>query len=184
MDHNDFITQQFISLRREIEGQQARLFWIVVIGFLGLPFLSYLLLGANNRNWIILPFFVLVLIVLFLAQQSQMMRAGRYIREFLERNVDFSPGWETWLESRPELRLMDRHFSACFIVIFFVYYFLSIALALDRLWMEAAEDTSGTYWYYFFGAAGVYIITTAWGFAALFHHWKSSTSTAPNVKES
>jgi len=182
MDHNEFITQQFIALRREIEGRQARLFWIVVIGLLGLPFLSCFVLGANSRSWIILPFFVQALIILFLAQQSQMMRAGRYIREFLERDVDFSPGWETWLESRSELRLMDRHFSACFIVIFFVYYFLSIALALHRLWMDAAKDPSGTYWCCLFGAAGVYTITTIWGFATLLCHWKSSTSTAPNAK--
>lgn len=184
MDRNDFITEQFISLRREIEGRQARLFWIVVIGLLGLPFLSCFVVGANSGSGIVLPFFVLALIILFLAQQGQMMRAGRYIRECLERDVDFSPGWESWLESRPELRQVDRHCSACFIVIFFVYYFLSIASALHHLWIAAARDPSGTYWHGFFGAAGVYTITTLWGLATLFHHWKSIACTAPNARES
>lgn len=182
MDRNDFVAQQYISLRREIESQQSRLFWIVVIGLLGLPVLSYFLLSADNRSWVILPLFVLVLIILFLAQQSQMMRAGRYIREFLEERVDFSPGWESWLESRPELRLMDRHFSACFITIFFIYYFLSIGVALHRLWIEAAGDESGTYWYYFYGAVGAYTITTIWGFATLVQHWTSSTRTGARAK--
>ncbi len=183
MDRNAFVMQEFISLRREIEGQQMRLFWIVVIGLLGLPLLSYFLISASSRTGIILPFFVLVLIVLFLTQQSQMMRAGRYIREFVEKDVDFMPGWESWLESRPELRLMDRHFSACFIVIFFAYYFLSIALALHLLWSEAAADASGTYQYYFYGAAGAYAITTIWALATLLQHWKLAMSTSFKAKQ-
>jgi hypothetical protein len=180
MAHSEFARQQFIALRREIKGQQSRLFWIVVIGLLGLPFLSCVLWGANNRAWIVLPFFVLALIILFLAQQSQLMRAARYIREFLENDVDPVPGWETWLESRSELRLIDRYFSACFIVIFFVHYFLSVALALRRLWLEAAGDPSGIYWQCFCGAASVYTITTLWALAALCYHWKSSTNTTPS----
>lgn len=182
MNQNEFVMQQYASLRREIEGQQSRLFWIVVIGLLGLPLLSYFLLSADNRSWVILPFFVLVLIILFLAQQSQMMRAGRYIREFLEERAGFSPCWETWLESRPELRLMDRHFSASFVVIFFAYFFLSIGVALHRLWIEAARDASGTHWYYFYGAAVAYGITTIWGLATLVQHWKSSMGTGSNEK--
>lgn len=182
MDSKDFVIQQYTSLRREIEGQQARLFWTVIIGLLGLPALSFFTLSASTRIWAILPFFVLVLIILFLAQQSQMMRAGRYIREYVEKHVDFSPGWESWIESRPELRLMDRHFSGCFIVIFFLYYFLSVSLALQRLSLEAAEDPSRLSSLVFYGAIAVYAITTIWGFTTLLHHWKSSMSTSAGDK--
>jgi hypothetical protein len=182
MKQNESINQQFIALRREIEGRQARLFWLVVIGLLALPFLGHALLDTNNRTWITLPLLVLVLIILFLTQQSHLMRTGRYIREFIEKNMDFSPGWETWLESRRELRLMDLHFSACFIVVFFAYYFLSVAIALHRLWMEALEDPSGTYWCDFFGAASVYTTTTIWAFVALICHWRSATGTAPDPR--
>ncbi len=177
MDQNSFITQQFAALRREIESQQARLFWIVVIGLLGVPTLTHVVWSAGTLVWLALPFFVLVLILLFLAQQSQMMRAGRYVREHIENRLTDMQGWESWLESRSALRLMDRHFSACFIVIFFAYYFLSIGMAIHRLWMDAVEDPSGLYWRFVYCAGAVYAIATIWAIATLFWHWKSSTST-------
>jgi len=134
--------------------------------------------------WLTLPFLAFVLTMLFLFENSQMMRTKWYIREFLEEHVDVSPGWDSWLASRPELPLMDRHFSASFVVVFFVYYFLSIALALYRLWIEAVEDPSGAHWWDFFGAAGVYAVTAIWGFATLFCYWKSATRAAPHGAES
>jgi hypothetical protein len=183
MDRNEFIMQQSVALRREIESREARSFWIVVVGLLGFPLLSYLLVEASDRGCVILPFLVLVLIMLFIAQQNQMMRAGRYVRELLESRLEPSPGQAIWPVSHPELQRPDRYVSACFIVIFFAYYFLSIAVALHRLWLEAAADPSGTYWCGFFGASAVYLITTGWGLFALFHHWKSSARTAPGARE-
>ena len=178
MDKKEFLAQQFATLRHEIEGQQVRAFWTVVIGLLGIPTLSYFLLRAETPIWMTLPFFLLVLIVLFLAQQNHMMRAGRYIREYIEPQVDFSPGWEEWIESRPELRLMDKHFSSCFVVMFFLYYFLLIAYALNQLATEAVRDSHGwESWSVFFGAVAVYGIATIWGIATLFQHWRSAWST-------
>ena len=107
-----------------------------------------------------------------------MMRAGRYIREHIENATAHELGWEEWLESRTELRLFDKHSSACFMIIFFAYYFLAIGLAMHRLIVEAADDPSGIYWYGAYGAAAVYLIATVWGFGTLFHYWKSSMSTA------
>jgi len=177
MTHNDFIVEQFISLRRDIAGQQARLFWIVVLGLLGLPLLGCLMLDASNRSWLTLPLLAFVLIMIFLSQQSRMLRTRSYVREFLEGKADFSPGWESWLEARRQYRKTDDVFFACFVVVFFVYYFLSIALALYRLWIAALQDPSGTYWWDFFGAAGVYAVTTVCGFAALLSYWKSTGRT-------
>ena len=177
MDQNDFRTLQFTSLRREIESLQNRGFWVIFVGLLGTPPLSYFLLSASTPVWLTLPFFLLGLIVLFLAQQHHMMRAGRYIRENIEQTTNLV-GWEEWLESRAELRLFDRHSSACFMIIFFAYYFLAIGLAMHRLIVEAADDPSGIYWYGVYGAAAVYLIATIWGFGTLFHYWKSSMSTA------
>lgn len=182
MDPKDYFSQQFATLRREIEGQQARLFWIVVIGLLGMPTLSYFLLSATTRIWMMLPFLLLVLILLYLSEQSHIMRAGRYIREHIEKRTELSPGWEEWLESRAELRLMDKHFSACFVILFFLYYFLSVAFSLHRLAQEALDDPSGLYWWWFYAATAVYAIATIWGLATLLQHWRSSMTTAPEPK--
>jgi hypothetical protein len=172
MKRNELTIQQFISLRRELEGHEARLFWIVSFGLLGLPFLSYFMWDVSARNGFIVPFIVLVLAILFLAQQRQTVHVGRCIRGLIDEHQDMPSGWEAWLESRPRWGLMDRHVSACLIVVFFVYYFLSVGLALHRLWGEAAGDPSGTYWNYFLGAAGVYAISTLWGLAVFLRHGK------------
>ena len=182
MNPQDYLSQQFATLRREIEGQQARLFWIVVIGLLGMPSLSYFLLSANTRIWMLLPFLLLVLILLYLSEQNHIMRAGRYIREHIESHTELAPGWEAWLESRAEFRLMDKHFFACFIILFFLYYFLSVAFSLNRLVLEAFEDPSGMYWWWVYGAAAIYAIATIWGIATLLQHWRSSVSTRSEPK--
>jgi hypothetical protein len=176
MKREDYLAHQFVTLRREIEGQQVRVFWIIMIGLLGMPALGYFLLSATTPIWLALPFFLLVLIILYLAEQNHMIRAGRYIREYIETEVDFSPGWEAWLAQHAELRLVDKHFSSCFIVLFFLYYFMSIVFAMDRLVMTALGDPSGPGWWWVWGAGGAYAIATIWGLATLIHHWRSLIS--------
>lgn len=177
MEKQDFLLHQFATLRREIEGQQNRAFWIAVMGLLGIPVLTYFLLNAAVPIWMALPFFLLVLIVLFLAQQNHMMRAGRYIREHIEPQLAVAPGWESWIESKPEFRVMDKQFAGSLIVLFFLFYFLLIALAMHRLTMMAQEDARD--WYLVYGAGAVYAISTIFGMATLIHHWRSSVSTTP-----
>lgn len=177
MDAKNFAAEEFKSLREEIRSRQMRAFWTVVIGLLGVPALTYVAGTANMQLWLALPFFVLVIIVLFLSEQNAMMRAGRYIREILEAHTGFTPGWEAWLESGREHRLMEKHFFACFISVFFLYYFASIAMAMSRLWVMAMGEETGGYWTWFYGAAGAYAVATLWGLATLMQHWKSSTST-------
>lgn len=182
MDKNEYLSQQFSTLRREIEGHQLRAFWIVVIGLLGIPTLSYFLLTASIPIWMVLPFFLLVLIVLFLAEQNHMMRAGRYIREHIETQVPYQPSWEAWIESRPDFRDMDRQYAGSLIMLFFLFYFLLIAVALHRLYVEAMDDPNSGAWWLFYGAASVYTIATLFGVGTLLHHWRTSVSTLPNAK--
>jgi hypothetical protein len=181
MDQKGYLKEQLVSLRHEIEGHQVRLFWTVVMGLLGMPLLSYVTWETDTLMWLVQPFFVLVIIVLFLAQQNYMMRAGRYIREKIEAEINPTVGWEAWLESRAELRLMDKHFFSCFTIVFFGYYFFSIFAAMHRLWLEAAGDPSGLYRYWVYAAAVVYAIATIWVVATLIQHWKSSVSTSPTL---
>jgi hypothetical protein len=177
MESNDFSRDQFITLREEIRGIQVRLYWTVILGLFGIPILTFWASEAANLALLLVPFSVLILIVMFVAQQNHMMRAGRYIRERLEESLGSAPGWEAWLESRPEFRLMDRHFTACFIIIFFVYYVTTIGLAMQRLVEDAASDPSGQYRVWMYGSAAVYAVSAIWAISTLVHHWKSSVST-------
>jgi len=176
MKREDYLLQQFLTLRREIEGQQTRVFWIIVIGLLGIPILGYLMLSATANIWVTLPFFLLVLIILYLTEQNHMIRAGRYIREYIETQVEFSPAWEAWLAGHAELRLVDKHFSSFFVVLFFLYYFLAVGYALHRLMYAAMTDPSGQQWIYVYGAVATYGIATVWGLSTLLHHWRSLIS--------
>ncbi len=182
MESNDFLRDQFVTLREEIKASKARLFWIVAIGLLGVPLLTYLAQQGEFFVWLLLPYSVLVLIVMFLAEQSSMMRAGRFIREQVEKGGALGVGWEAWIESRPQFRTVDKHFVACFVIVFFLYYFGTIGLAVDLILKKEAADMSGTgtYWYWLGGAAVTYAIGAVWAFSTLVHHWRSSVSTSPN----
>ena len=176
MDINELRKQEYIALRKEVDGQQWRSFLTVIIGLLGMPTLGYFLLGAQTQVWLILPLLVLVLIMLYLVQQNEMMRVGRYIRERLEPEGD-GLGWETWLESRTEYRRMETQFSRWFIIIFFTYFALALGIAIYRLYIAASEDPSGMNWRYFYGAMGAYGITTLFAIMTVMAHWRTAVST-------
>ncbi len=177
MDNNELRTQEYIALRREVDGQQWRSFITVVIGLLGMPALGYFLLAAASRVWLILPLLVLVLIMQYLVQQNEMMRVGRYIRERLEGDGQYGLGWETWLESKNEYRRMEVQFSRWFVLVFFVYFALALGIALYRLITEAAADPSGTHWKIAYGAIAAYVIMTVWAVGTVVSHWRTSVST-------
>lgn len=177
MSEPHWMFQEYLCLRKEILARQNRAFWTAVLGLLGIPAFTYIAADARTIVWLILPLVVLVVIVLFLAEQNAMMRAGRYIRERIESATEVPLGWEQYLESDPHFRLMEKHYFACFIVVFFAYYALAVAIAVVRLWQDAAADPSGLYRWFFYGGLGVYAIATLWGLATLLRHWKSSVTT-------
>lgn len=178
MNRDEFLKAQYQALRGEIDQRQQRLFWIVTIGLLGVPILTYLAADTDRMVWLLMPYFVLVVLVLFLKEQNGMMRAGRYIREQIEPHIDHKPGWEEWLESRHQWRLMEKHFFACFILVFFLYYFLTIGMAIYRLSGVAGADPSGMFEYCLWGAVATYALGGIWAISTLLHHWRSSVSTA------
>lgn len=178
MEMNQSLRDQYLSIRREIEGLQARMYWTVIIGIAGVPTINYLTWDVDETIWMVQPFFMLVLIVLFLAEHHQMMRAGRFMREKIEPLLEGTPSWEAWLESKPQYRLLDRHFFACFTLIFFLYYAVSMGTALERLWNRAAGEDSGMYYTFLYSAAIVYFIATVWVILTMVQHWRSSVGTS------
>jgi len=168
--------KQFLTLRQEIIATKARLYWTVAMGVFGVPILTYLASDAERYVWLLVPYSVLILIVVFIAEHNAMMRAGRYIRERIEPHAE-DIGWEGWLEASDESRLMERHFVACFVVIFFIYYVMTIAMAMQRLLSDAARDPSGQYQYWMAAAGVTYAIGALWAISTLVHHWRSTVST-------
>lgn len=186
MEMKGLFRDEFIALREEIKATKARLFWIVVMGLFGVPLLAYVASRGDMASqghmfvWLLLPYSVLVLILMFLAEQSSMMRAGRYIREKIESNAEHLVGWEAWVESLPQFRYMDKHYVACFVIVFFAYYFMTIGVALRIILAKEAADMTGSgfYWYWLYGAVVTYAIGAIWAVSTLRHHWKATVSTA------
>jgi len=179
MTKEEFLKEQFLTLREEIKATKQRSFLIVFFGLIAVPLVSYL--AVTNRESLtyagpLLPFLVLIITVLFFAEQNALMRCGHFIRLVIEPSVPETAGWEAWLESRPELRRMDKYFAACFMIVFFVFYFLAVHVALSSdLWKSIPLSGNRDYGLY---AGGVtYAIGAIWMIVTLVHHWTYCTTT-------
>ncbi len=177
MDSQIFLLEQYRALRTEIAATKSRLFKIVALGTVVVPGLTYLAEIPDTRYLgLILPFVVLVFTIQFVADEQALMRCGRYIREHIEPHCDSANGgWEKWLESQPELRVLDRCLFGCFVIAFYVFYFMSAGMAIEKLWSTGDFLINGAYMAL---AGGVgYAIGAFWMLFTLLHHWRSATST-------
>ena len=132
MEKHDFHLVQYQSLRSEIEAIKARLFRTAALGLIIIPGFTYIA-ELQNSHFValILPFVVMVVTLIFVAEEHALMRCGRFVREQIEPNVDGGQGWEAWLESQPRLRTMDKCLFGCFVISLFVFYFASSAMATN-----------------------------------------------------
>ncbi|MCK4658590.1 MAG: hypothetical protein KAV82_03625 [Phycisphaerae bacterium] len=178
MDNNDILMQQFLTLRDEIKATKARIFWVVSLGLFGVPIITYFAESLDNPQFLptMIPYVVIVLIVKFISEQNALMRAGQYIRRNIEPKTEGSLGWEAWLEGQGHLRVLDKHFFAVFILVFFVYYFMSIGYAVQVLWSDEALEPGHIWWT--IAAIVTYGIGGIWALSTLLHHWKSVTGTS------
>ncbi len=170
MDKNEFLRQQYVTLRDEIKATKQRAFLIVLLGLIAVPIVAFVA-QTHELDYVapMVPFLVLVLTVAYFVEQNALMRCGQFIRSSIEPQIMDAPGWETWLESKPDLRTMDKYFGGCFMIVFFVFYFLSVALAINTLWVTSYTRAL---------AGGLtYAIGAVWMVFTLMHHWKSCTTT-------
>ncbi len=177
METQDFLLEQYRALRKEITATKTRLFRIVIVGTIVVPVLTFMAEMPESRFvGPILPFAVLVLTILFVADEQALMRCGRYIRERVEPQVMDCVGWESWLESQTNLRVLDRCLFACFVITFFVFYFVTSGMAIEKLWTRGDSPGSGLYMAIAGGVA--YGIGAFWMSFTLLHHWRSAISTS------
>jgi hypothetical protein len=125
MDRNEFLKQQYITLREEIRETKDRIFKTMGFGLIVVPGSNFLA-EAYRLDTIILslPILVVVVALLYLSEENALMRCGRYIKHYIEPSVRDVVGWEQWLEkdSNWNARNVDRHLAYAFYLLFFVYF--------------------------------------------------------------
>lgn len=177
MDRNEFMIQQYLTLRDEIRRCKARSFWLMIVATVMVPTLAFIadqysstFAGAS------LPFVILVLMLAFMVEQNDMIRAGRFVRERIEPEIAGAPGWEEWLESNHEMRSVDKLFFGSLLIIFLLFYAISTRIALESVFRDWGDTSARIN---IMLAVVGYIIGGLWFVFVLFRHWNSCTTTRP-----
>ncbi|MCI0332778.1 MAG: hypothetical protein L0228_06105 [Planctomycetes bacterium] len=171
MATDEFMRQQFLTLRDEIRESKARIFWLLIIGMFLVMVSGYL--AAEHPSAFAnaaIPFLLLGLMLSFISEQNNIARAGRYLRETVEPSIENLVGWEHWLETKPRLREVDHSFVLGFSVLFLVFFAITTSLTLMQL------DQRDTHRGYVYAAATAYALGAFCIAIVLWRHWRSSTA--------
>lgn len=172
MTTDEFVKQQFLTLRDEIRESKARIFWLLIISMALVVIAGYL--AAERPNAFAnaaIPFVLLGLMLSFISEQNNIARAGRYLRETVEPRIDNLMGWEHWLETKPRLREVDHAFVLGFSVLFLIFFAIAASLSLVQLDKKAHEA-------YIWAAAIAYVLGVFCIGVVLWRHWRSSTASS------
>ena len=170
MASDEFMKQQFLTLREEIRDSKARIFWLLIIGMFLVMAAGYL--AAEHPSAFAnaaIPFLLLGLMLSFVSEQNNIARAGRYLREMVETRIDNVVGWEHWLETKPRLREVDHSFVLGFSVLFLIFFAITTSLTLTQLDKQTHE-------LYVWAAAIAYALGAFCIAIVLWRHWRSSTA--------
>ncbi|HEX5471877.1 MAG TPA: hypothetical protein VFW73_08315 [Lacipirellulaceae bacterium] len=170
MATDEFMKQQYLTLRDEIRESKARIFWLLIIGIVLVMAAGYL--AAEHPNAFAnaaIPFLLLALMLSFISEQNNIARAGRYLREAVEPRIENVTGWEHWLETKPRLREVDHSFVLGFSVLFLIFFAITTSLTLVQL------DKRG-YELFVWAAAVAYALGAFCIAIVMWRHWRSSTA--------
>lgn len=171
MSEEEFMKQQYLTLREEIRACKARMFAILVLGTLFVPVAGFM---ANQFKSGFatgsMPFVLLVLMLAFITEQNAVIRAGRYLKEHVEPRMEGLVTWERWLESSRNLRGVDKAFFISFLLVFMLFYAVGAGVAMGSIAELWSEDQ---FWY----AAAGYGLGGLWLVIVLLRHWHSCTTT-------
>lgn len=171
MSTEEFMKQQYITLRDEIRGAKVRMFGLLVLVAVFVPLTAFL---AQRFEAVYaaasMPFVVLVFMLAFIMEQNSVIRAGRYLKEHVEPHIETAVTWEKWLESNRHLRDADRYFFGSVVLIFFLFYAIGAVLAVQS-WAESEFPL------HMYPAAAAYGIGALWFIVVLLRHWHSCTTT-------
>ncbi len=170
MATDDFMKQQYLTLRDEIRESKTRIFWVFIIGMVLVMVAGYL--AAEHPTALAnpaIPFLLIGLMLYYVSEQNNIARAGRYLREAVEPRIENMVGWEHWLETKPHLREVDHSFVLGFSVLFLIFFAITTSLTLIQLDKTAHEA-------YVWAAAVAYALGAFCIAIVLWRHWRSSTA--------
>jgi hypothetical protein len=172
MTNNEFLKQQYLALRAEIDSSTTRMFWLLIMG-MGLVMLSGYLVTENPSTFANagLPFFLLAIILAFINEQNNISRAGKYVREVIEPTVSDVTGWEEWLTSKSQYREADRAYFISFSVLFLIFFAISASMTLVQLEKQVQLEKI-----YFWSTVVAYALSALCVLTVVVRHWRSSTS--------
>jgi hypothetical protein len=176
MAPDEFSKQQYVALRAEISESKARVFWLLIVGMFLVLTAGYLAAAypAAFANASI-PFLLLALMLSFIAEESNISRAGRYLREVVEPKLRDFTGWEHWLETQQRYREVDRAFVVGFSMIFLTFFVITASLTIRQL------DLAGYRQQFVWTAGTAYTLGAVCVVYVLMRHWTASTK--PSVDE-
>ena len=170
MSLEEFMKQQYITLRDEIRASKARIFLIMILGTLFIPAVGYAARASSAAYAAAsMPFIILVLMLAFLMEQNAIIRAGTYLKNHVEPHIEGITTWETWLQGNRALRDTDRYFFGSFLFVFFLFYAIGAGSAMEAMmepWPEHAMYVAAAY-----GIGGI------WFVIVLLRHWHACTAT-------
>ena len=171
MTSNEFLKQQYVALRSEIDASTSRMFWLLIIG-MGLVMLSGYMATENPYTFANagLPFFLLAIMIAFINEQNNINRAGRYLREVVEPSIPDVTGWEEWLTTKSQFREADRAYFISFSVFFLIFFAISASMSLAQL-----EKNSEINQLYFWSTAVAYALGALCVLVVVVRHWRTST---------
>jgi len=170
MSVDEFMKQQYLTLRDEIRASKARIFLLLIIGTLFIPAAGFTAKASSAAFAAAsMPFIVLVLMIAFVMEQNSIIRAGTYLKNYVEPHIEGVTTWESWLESNVRLRDTDRYFFGSFLLVYFLFYAVGAGSAVDALASQWPEQG----WY----AAAAYGIGGVWFIVVLIRHWSMFTHT-------
>lgn len=168
MTNDEFTKQQYLTLRDEIRESKTRIFWLLIIGIALVMISGYLAAEhpsafANAAT----PFLLIALMLSFTAEQNNISRAGRYVREVIEPADEQITGWEHWLEMKKHVREVDHCFVVGFAVLFLAFFSIATSLTLRQL------DKEGHEWLVWCAAIAYFLGAVLVGYV-MWRHWRSS----------
>lgn len=174
-ESSDLRRDYFVALRNEIDQTRARIFRIFMVALIGIPVMFYFVATGTSR-WLVLlaPLVVLLLLVMYLSEQTMLMRAAGYIREKVEASDD---DWQHWISTKG-MYAAARQLFAMFVVIGLFIYVLLLRLAISELMQINADIEAGWYSYYFdkYGVMLMYGVATLWALVTLTRFWRSAVT--------
>jgi hypothetical protein len=116
---------QFHALRDEILALKERVIRMQTVAISGIPLI--VAAGYRLELYIIIiaaPIITIIAVLMLLFEQNSIMRAGQYIREYIEPNLKSNIiGWEVFLESFAGInRRAEKYFLSSVVIALVLYY--------------------------------------------------------------